>query len=53
MTSHHAEPVVCECGHKGVVHWSENDAPFPRPTSSRRRRAASSQTVRSFGRRWI
>jgi hypothetical protein len=28
MTTHHREPVVCECGHKGIVHWSENDQPF-------------------------
>lgn len=28
MTTHHEEPVVCECGHEGVVHWSENDQPF-------------------------
>ena len=28
MTTHHKEPVVCECGHKGVVLWSENDQPY-------------------------
>lgn len=28
MTTHHEEPVVCECGHAGIVHWSENDQPF-------------------------
>ena len=30
MTTHHREPVICECGHKGIVRWSENDAPFTR-----------------------
>ena len=28
MATHHREPVVCECGHKGTVHWSESDQPF-------------------------
>jgi hypothetical protein len=28
MTTHWEEPVVCECGHQGIVHWSENDQPF-------------------------
>jgi hypothetical protein len=28
MTTRWKEPVVCECGHKGIVHWSENDQPF-------------------------
>jgi hypothetical protein len=28
MTTHHSEPVVCECGHEGTLHWSENDQPF-------------------------
>lgn len=30
MATHHREPVVCECGHKGTVHWSESDQPFGR-----------------------
>lgn len=30
MTTHHEVPVVCECGHTGTVHWSENDQPFSR-----------------------
>lgn len=28
MTTHHDEPIVCECGHEGSVHWAENDQPF-------------------------
>jgi hypothetical protein len=28
MTTHWKEPVVCECGHTGIVHWAENDQPF-------------------------
>lgn len=28
MTMRHKEPVECECGHQGTLHWSENDAPF-------------------------
>ncbi len=34
MTTHHDEAVVCECGHKGFVHWSENDAPFSKQWES-------------------
>jgi hypothetical protein len=30
VTTHWKEPVVCECGHTGVVHWAENDQPFSR-----------------------
>ncbi len=28
MTTRHTEPIICECGHQGTLHWSENDAPF-------------------------
>lgn len=28
MTTRHEVPVVCECGHEGIVYWSENDQPF-------------------------
>lgn len=28
MTTHHRVPIVCECGHEGTLHWSENDQPF-------------------------
>lgn len=28
MATHHREPVICQCGHKGEVHWSENDQPY-------------------------
>lgn len=28
MTTHHREPIACECGHEGILHWSENDQPF-------------------------
>jgi hypothetical protein len=28
LTTGHDEPVICECGHQGVVHWRENDQPF-------------------------
>jgi len=28
MTMRHIEPIVCECGHKGTLNWSENDSPF-------------------------
>ena len=31
MTTHHHEQVVCDCGHEGVIHWSENDQPFSNP----------------------
>jgi hypothetical protein len=24
------DPIVCECGHQGVLHCKENDAPFSR-----------------------
>lgn len=30
MATHHRERVICECGHEGIVHWSENDQPFSR-----------------------
>ena len=30
MSTHWREPVQCECGHEGILHWSENDAPFSR-----------------------
>lgn len=28
MATHHREPVICQCGHKGEVRWSENDQPY-------------------------
>ena len=34
MATHHEEPVVCQCGHQGTVHWSENDAPYSKQWES-------------------
>lgn len=34
MTTHHHDPIECECGHKGFVHWKENDAPFTKQYES-------------------
>lgn len=34
MTTHWREPIVCECGHEGILHWSENDAPFSKQWES-------------------
>ncbi len=34
MTTHHHEPIVCECGHKGTLDWSENDQPFSKQWES-------------------
>ncbi len=34
MTTHHREPVICECGHEGIVHWRENDQPHSRQWES-------------------
>ena len=36
MTTHHRKRVVCECGHEGVLHWSENDQPFSKQWESYR-----------------
>lgn len=34
MTTRHSINVVCECGHEGVLNWSENDQPFSRQWES-------------------
>lgn len=28
MTTYNRVNVVCECGHRGIVTWKENDQPF-------------------------